>query len=355
MHKNIHNWLALLRTTGVGPIHFHQLLQNDPYLDTLPKIAKDTLSSCKQLIYQDLLWADQNDCHIMLFCDDDYPKLLRNIHAPPPILFIKGKRRLLDKPQIAIVGSRKASNIGVQTAFKFGKELSSENIVVTSGLASGIDAASHKGALSQGYTIAVVANGLDIVYPRSHLQLVEQIVNKGAVISEFPLGTRPLAGHFPRRNRIISGLSVGVIVIEAAINSGSLITVNHALEQGREVFAVPGSIYDKNVQGCHKLIKQGAQLVGSVAEVIEALGFSKAVLNLQKKTDALNYIEAQGHLDILQIKILDNISYETTSTDLIINRSGISPNVVNSALVNLELNGYITSVPGGYARLLMEI
>lgn len=146
MHKNIRNWLALLRTRGLGPVHFHKLLQNDPFLDNLPTIAKDTLSSCKQLIDQDLLWAAQNDCHIMLFCDDDYPKLLRNIHAPPPILFIRGKRRLLDKPQIAIVGSREASNIGVQTAFKFGKELSGHNIVVTSGLAAGIDAAGHKGA-----------------------------------------------------------------------------------------------------------------------------------------------------------------------------------------------------------------
>ena len=354
MQRKLINWLALLRTVNIGPIKFKNFLQTDPLLETLPQIAKDTLRNHRHLINQDLSWAEQNNCHIMLFCDNDYPKLLRTIHAPPPVLFIKGNRKLLDKPQIAMVGSRHASNIGEQTAFRFAAEFSSCNIVVTSGLATGIDAASHKGALSKGSTIAVLAHGLDLVYPKEHYKLANRIIENGAVISEFPIGTQPIAGNFPRRNRIISGLTLGVVVIEATVKSGSLITVNHALEQGREVFAVPGSIYDNNVKGCHQLIKQGAKLVENVYEVIEELGFTNATINLQNKSDKLNYIRSKETLDGLQTKVLDNVSYETTNTDIIINRSGLIPSTVNAVLVNLELNGYIVSVPGGYAKLLLE-
>jgi DNA processing protein len=194
-----------------------------------------------------------------------------------------------------------------------------------------------------------------LIYPREHYKLANKIIDNGALISEFPIGTQPIPGNFPRRNRIISGLALGVVVIEASIKSGSLITVNHALEQGREVFAVPGSIYNNNVKGCHQLIKQGAKLVENVSEVIEELGFTNATINLQNKSDKLNYIRPKENLDGLQTKILDSISYETTTTDLIINRSGLIPSTVNAVLVNLELNGYIVSVPGGYTRLLLEI
>jgi len=355
MQRNLINWLALLRTVDIGPIKFKNFLQTDPFLETLPQVARDTLHNSKHLIKQDLAWAEQNNCHVVLLCDNDYPKLLRTIHAPPPVLFIKGNRHLLDKPQIAIVGSRCASTVGEQTAFKFAAEFASYHIAVTSGLATGIDAASHKGALSKGATIAVLAHGLDLIYPREHYKLANKIIDNGALISEFPIGTQPIPGNFPRRNRIISGLALGVVVIEASIKSGSLITVNHALEQGREVFAVPGSIYNNNVKGCHQLIKQGAKLVENVSEVIEELGFTNATINLQNKSDKLNYIRPKENLDGLQTKILDSISYETTTTDLIINRSGLIPSTVNAVLVNLELNGYIVSVPGGYTRLLLEI
>lgn len=296
------------------------------------------------------------NCHIILFNDVYYPKLLKNIYAPPPVLFVQGDLNLLNKPQIAIVGSRKASYTGMQTAFNFGSSLAKNNIIVTSGLAKGIDTASHQGALSNGATIAVIANGLDIVYPKSNIHLVEQITQKGAIISEFPLGVLPLPGHFPRRNRVISGLSLGVIVVEASINSGSLITANHAVEQGKEVFAVPGSIYSSNSQGCHKLIQQGAQLVSKVEEVVEALGWSNAIM---KSTNMVNNLQSaqQGRpvLDDLQTRILSSISYETTSVDLIVARSSLLPNIVNSVLVELELNGYITTVSGGYTKLLMGI
>ena len=354
MQKNLINWLALLRTVDVGPIKFKHFLQSDPLLEKLPKIAQDTLYKSRHIIDRDVFWAEQDNCHIMLLCDSDYPPLLRAIHAPPPVLFVRGNRNILSKPQISIVGSRRASNVGEQTAFKFAAEFSRYNLVVTSGLATGIDAASHKGAISQGVTIAVLAHGLDLVYPKAHYNLASKIAKNGALISEFPLGVQPISSNFPRRNRIISGLALGVVVIEASVNSGSLITVNHALEQGREVFAVPGSIYDKNVKGCHQLIKQGAKLVENVSEIIEELGLISSTINLHNKTDKLDYIRPKENLDGLQTKILDNISYELTATDIIINRSGLSPSTVNSVLVNLELNGYIVSVPGGYAKLLLE-
>lgn len=354
MQKNLINWLALHRTSTIGPIKFKSFLQEDPFLDKLPIIAKSTLHNNKKLIDQDLLWAEQKNCHIMLFCDEDYPKLLRHIHDPPPVLFIKGNRKLLNGLQIAMVGGRKASKIGTQTAFKFASELAKLNIIITSGLALGIDAASHKGALSNGSTIAVLAHGLDLIYPKEHYNLAAVIADNGAIISEFPIGILPEPWFFPRRNRIISGLAVGVVVIEASLKSGSLITVNHALDQGREVFAVPGSIYDYNVKGCHKLIRQGAKLVENVSEIIDELGFITKAVNLQNKLDKLNYIKEKKSLDDLQTKILDSISYEATSMDAIISHSGFMPNIVNSAIVNLELNGYIISVPGGYAKLLLE-
>ncbi len=351
MQKNLINWLALLRTADVGPVKFKNFLQIDPFLDTLPPIAKNTLINSRCLINQDLLWAEQENCHIMLLSDDDYPQLLRNINSPPPVLFIKGDKSILNKPQIAMVGSRNASPLGIQTAFRFAKEFSKYNIVVTSGLAAGIDAASHKGALSNGDTIAVLAHGLDLIYPKENTPLADNIIKNGAVISEFPIGTPPKANNFPRRNRIISGLSLGVVVIEASIKSGSLITVDHALEQGREVFAVPGSIYDYNVRGCHHLIRQGARLVETVSEIIEELGFLNMAINLQNRSDKLNYIKVKEPLDSLQTKILNNVTYNATATDLIINRSGLAASIVNSVLVNLELGGYIVSVPGGYTKL----
>ena len=356
MLKNLFNWLALLRTPTIGPVKFKQYLSQDPLLERLPKIACDAISHSKDLIKQDLKWAEQPDCHIMLLSDNDYPKLLREISSAPPILFIKGNKELLSKAQVAMVGSRGASNIGKQTASRFAAELSRLNFVVTSGLALGIDTASHQGALSVGKntTIAVLGQGLNMIYPKQNCKLADSIVfNSGALVSEFPTGVMPLAINFPRRNRIISGLSLGVVVIEASINSGSLITVNYALEQGKEIFAVPGSIYDQNVQGCHKLIKQGAKLVENVAEIVEDLGFINNRVSMQHNNAHLvNNVAVSSDLNMAQQKILDSVTYATTAVDIIINRSGLTPSVVTATLVNLEFSGYITAVSGGYARLL---
>lgn len=350
--------MALLRTPGIGPAKFKHYLQIDPLLKNLPDIAKHTEQHSQNLIARDLSWSQQKNCHIMLLSDDDYPRLLRMTSSPPPVIFIRGERAALNRLQVAIVGSRMSSRIGEQTAFKFASDLSHLNIVTTSGLALGIDAASHRGALSieNGITIAVLGHGLDMVYPQKHYKLADSIVaSGGAVISEFPLGIAPQANNFPRRNRVISGLSLGVVVIEASFKSGSLITADYALEQGREVFAVPGSIYDQNAQGCHKLIRQGAKLVENVAEIVEDLGFVNMKVNFQNTMqhammEDLNINKL--NLDDVQIKILNSVSYETTATDLIIEICGLSPSMVSAALVNLELSGYITSVPGGYVRCL---
>lgn len=352
MQNNLINWLALQRTNNIGPIKFQNYLKSDPYLHNLPDIAKSTLNEHRKSIYAHLDWASRENCHIVLFCDEDYPNILKNIPDPPPVLFIKGNKELLNRPQLAIVGSRNASKLGIEIAYKFAQELVKFKLVITSGLALGIDASSHKGAMQSGKesTIAVLGNGLDVIYPKKHLWLTEQIIyNGGALISEFPLGTQPLPINFPRRNRIISGLSLGILVIEASINSGSLITADYAIEQGREVFVIPGSIYDQNVKGCHKLIKQGATLVEGVEDIVGDLGFTKCHNKLEYVAKDFNRINC---LDDLQKKILTSISYETTATDTIIDRTGLMANIVNSGLVSLELLGHITSVPGGYIRLI---
>jgi DNA processing protein len=358
MQKNLFNWLALLRTDNIGPVKFKQYLIEDPVLSSLPEIANKTVNKYKHLIEQDLAWASKDNCSIMLLSDHDYPEKLRKIHAAPPVLFIKGNKHLLSKPQIAIVGSRNASYMGQKTAFTFASHLANLGLTITSGLAMGIDTSGHRGALSvdNGSTIAILGQGIDSIYPKQNTQLADRIISKGgAIISELPTGVMPLAANFPRRNRIISGLSLGVVVIEASIKSGSLITAKYALEQNREVFAVPGSIYDQNVRGCHRMIQQGAKLVENVEEIVQDLGFRTNTLS-KHQDDSLveegNKINNLCNLDKLQEKILTSIAYSLTSVDFIINNSGLDAGFVAAELVNLEFSGYITALPGGYARLL---
>ena len=224
------------------------------------------------IIDNDLAWLSQNNNYAITFNEANYPYQLKEIADPPPILFVRGNPDLLAAPQIAIVGSRNPSASGEETAFNFAKTLSQHGFTITSGLALGIDAASHRGALSaKGYTIAVAGTGLDRVYPARHKDLATEIVNTGAIISEFPPGTTAKANHFPRRNRIISGLCQGLLVVEAAKQSGSLITARMALEQNREVFAIPGSIHNPLARGCNALIRQGAKLVETTQDILEEL------------------------------------------------------------------------------------
>lgn len=297
-----------------------------------------------------LRWAEQPEHFILTWQDEDYSKLLKEISSVPFILFGKGDVNILNEKQIAMVGSRHPTPTGVETAFHFAKLLAENNIVITSGLAYGIDAASHRGALAgKGNTIAVMGTGLNHVYPARHSQLAEQILQTGGtLLSEFSPKTAPKPEYFPRRNRIISGLSLGTLVIEAALQSGSLITAKYALEQGREVFAIPGSIHNPMSRGCHALIKQGAKLVETLDDILEEFG-------LLSSTDAQktfqNHENQLKSLDKSQIKLVECLGFETTPIDVLMERSGLSIETITSQLMMLELQGFVKAANGGYIRI----
>ncbi|WP_425515795.1 DNA-processing protein DprA [Methylogaea oryzae] len=296
----------------------------------------------------DLDWLANNDCRVLTLHDDLYPALLKQIHDPPPLLYVRGDPALLSLPQLAVVGSRNPSPPGERTAADFAAALSRTGLGITSGMALGIDAASHRGALScGGVTIAVVGTGLDRVYPARHRQLAHDIARQGALVSELPPGTPVLPSHFPRRNRIISGLSLGVLVVEAAAQSGSLITARQALEQGREVYAIPGSIHNPLAKGCNALIRQGAKLVETVADILEELGGFVAPDLAAPAQDGETLQPAEDHLGLLKF-----VAYEPTSVDTLVALSGETPEAVASTLLMLELSGHIASAAGGsYYRL----
>jgi len=297
-------------------------------------------------------------CDIVCFDDEEYPHLLKQIYDPPFVLFTKGNKQLLSEIQIAVVGSRGASPMGRENAFSFSHDLAIKGVVITSGLALGIDAQAHKGALAaQGKTIAVVATGLDRVYPSRHKQLAHDIVNNnGLMVSEFVPGTVPKAGFFPKRNRIISGMSTGVLVVEATIKSGSLITARCAIEQNRDVFAIPSSINNPQGKGCHWLIKQGAKLVDECNDILEELNLpikSGLHLSLNSKKDTVdqNVKDKKNHQQgLFNDSLLDSVGYEVTPIDAVVLRSKLPIDVVLTQLTILELKGLVSAVPGGYLR-----
>jgi len=304
-----------------------------------------------------ILTAKANS-HLIGFDDVNYPLLLKQIYDPPLVLFVRGSCEILNHQQLAVVGSRNVSVQGRETAYEFSANLAKDGIVITSGLALGVDAVAHKGAISGGnVTIAVIATGIDKVYPSRHKQLAKDIVQLGgAIVSEFLPGTEPKAGHFPKRNRIISGLSSGVLVIEAAIKSGSLITARCALEQNRDVFALPGYIYNPQVKGCHWLIKQGAKLVDDVADILEEMNSSPINgLNLSRKNninkDKENEVEKNSTQGLFNDSLLDSVGYEITPVDTVVSRSKLPTDVVLTRLTMLELKGMVSAVPGGYLKL----
>ncbi len=299
--------------------------------------------------------ADSSLCQSKVIAYDDprYPELLKEIYDPPLVLFTRGNVDLLSLPKIALVGSRNATFAGREVAHKFAGELTTQ-FVVTSGLALGVDAQAHLGALSQeGYTIAVVATGLDITYPARHKKLQKDIIeNNGLIVSEFAPGIAPKAGHFPKRNRLISGLSLGVLVVEASLKSGSLITARCALEQGREVFAVPSSIYNMQAKGCHWLIKQGAKLVEDIADIVEEFeDLSIDSLNLNRNKEKENSSEKITQQDLCNDPMLASVGYEITPVDIVVSRSKLPIDVVLTRLTVLELKGFVSAVPGGYLKI----
>ena len=296
---------------------------------------------------KDLEWLEGENNHVVTFDDDIYPLMLREEVSAPPVLYVCGDVALLNQRQIAMVGSRNASAYGKQVAHDFAADFSHNQIVVTSGMALGIDAASHKGALtSEAGTIAVTATGLDRVYPARHKSLAHQIAENGALVSEFPLGTPPRTENFPRRNRIISGMAAATLVVEAAIKSGSLITARYAMEQGREVFAIPGSINNPLSKGCHELIKNGAKLVETAEDIISEIG------SLFSVTDKKSIKKPELNLDQEYNDLLECIGYEPTSVDLLVEKTGLTPDAICSMLLILEMEGHVESGAGGiYNRI----
>ncbi|HEY5138585.1 MAG TPA: DNA-processing protein DprA, partial [Methylococcales bacterium] len=299
------------------------------------------------MIDYDLSWLEQQNNGVITFNDTNYPSQLKEIADPPPVLFVRGNPDLLSLPQIAIVGSRNPSALGEETAFNFAKTLSLYGFVITSGLALGIDGASHRGALNaKGYTVAVAGTGLDRVYPARHKELATEIVNTGVMISEFPPGTTAKANHFPRRNRIISGLCQGLLVVEAARQSGSLITARMALEQNREVFAVPGSIHNPLARGCNALIREGAKLVETTQDILEELN------QFYQQDEKLLPFTMQSTLDLEQQTLLNRVMFSPTSIDHLVENTGESVEVISSMLLILELQGYLEATAGGcYVRV----
>lgn len=287
---------------------------------------------------------------IVLISSSDYPALLREIDTPPALLFVKGNTDILNLPQIAIVGSRHHSATGQQNARAFAHHLANSGFVITSGLALGIDGAAHQGALETGHTIAVLGTGVDVIYPRRHQALYTEIIAKGGlIVSEFPPGTPARAGNFPQRNRVISGLSLGVLVVEAALKSGSLITARLAMEQGREVFTIPGSIHNPSAKGCHQLIRQGATLVETADDIITELGGLLAY----KAQEAAQLVapNSTNALDETAIRILDQLGFDPINLDTLIARTQLAPAVLSGLLIQLELEGWVEHRVGMYNRL----
>lgn len=349
--------LAFVRIPGMGPVKIKELINTYGDLSQVPNVSLDWEGVAK-----DLKWVEQEDCYILSQDDARYPALLKEIHGAPVVLFVRGNVKLLSRPQIAIVGSRNPTHTGREIAVQFAKYFAETGFTVTSGLAVGIDAAAHTGSLmGVGSTVAVLAHGLHTIYPASHRSLAQTIADKGALVSEFPIGTPPLQSHFPRRNRIISGLTIGTLVVEAAKQSGSLITARLALEQGREVFAIPGCIHNPLAKGCHELIRQGAKLVETAQDVIEELGallkyVTHTADSRERQMDMDMEVEKQRFaLTIEQRKVLELVGYECTTVDTLIVRTGLTSRLVSSMLLDLELQGYLASVPGGYARVLTNI
>ncbi len=313
-----------------------------PAIEALHNPAADGIAA-------DERWLAGPGRQLVTWGSPSYPALLASIADAPLVLFVEGDPSTLSLPQLAVVGSRNPTQIGRDTAAQFARHLAAAGLAITSGLALGIDAAAHRGALAAGgRTIAVLGCGLDRIYPRENTALAREIAACGALVSDLPTGTPPLKQHFPRRNRLISGLSVGTLVVEAAMQSGSLITARLAAEQGREVFAIPGSIHSPLSRGCHRLIRQGAKLVETAGDIFAELGALLAGLRLASRAEEPDPQEDSGHaLDKDYEILLDALGFESAAVDTLVARTGFEAGAVASMLLVLELEGRIAQQPGG--------
>jgi DNA processing protein len=299
------------------------------------------------LLETTLAWLRVPGHELTAWDDTDYPSALLAIADPPPVFYYTGRRELLDRPAIAIVGSRNATPQGLEHAEAFAAALSAAGLTIVSGLASGIDAAAHRGGLTAvGSSVAVVGTGLDRVYPASNRDLAQRLERDGGVISEFAMGTPPLPENFPRRNRVISGLSRGVLVVEATLNSGSLITAKLAAEQGREVLAIPGSIHSPFSKGTHRLIRDGAKLVETAQDVLEELGVGGVHAAPEVSTRISETSKAPA-LEGPSAKVLAALGHDPAGIDVLARRTGLAPEAIAVALVELEVAGRVQALPGG--------
>lgn len=370
LQTELASWLAVHRARGIGASTFLKLLTIFGHPRKILDASRSKLSECSlkadsidslqstnwSQIEKDFQWLAENQASVITIADEEYPPLLKEISDPPPLLFILGDKSLLATEQLAIVGSRTPTPMGERTAEEFATSLAAVGWTITSGLALGIDSACHRGALmaEKGHTIAVTGTGIDRVYPARNRDLAHDIAQNGAIISEFPLGTAPVPGNFPRRNRIISGMSRGVLVVEAALRSGSLITAKQALEQGREVFALPGSIHNPLSRGCHSLIRQGAKLVETAEHIYEELVEILPHRPQNSVNSSNNSAETTHELDDEYQTVLKHVGFEATAVDNVVEQSGLTADAVCSMLLVLELQGYIVSTHGGHYCKISE-
>ncbi len=345
-------WLKLSLVPGLGNESLRRLLHTFGSPDAILQVPSSELSryvkpSVARAIAEGIedsaldsvaAWLDDPHNHIVTLGDAGFPQSLLNIADPPLLLYVKGRIDLLNVRSLAVVGSRSASTQGLRNAEEFAKTAADRGLCVISGMAHGIDAGAHRGGLQgRASSVAVVGTGLDKVYPAANRELAHQLAREGAIVSEFPLGTPPLAANFPRRNRIISGLSAGCLVVEASLQSGSLITARMALEQGREVFAIPGSIHAPQSKGCHQLIKQGAKLVESAQDVLEELGISSPS-SVQKAE--------------IEHPLFVHLGFDPVDIESLAIRCSLTIGELSAILLQLELEGAVASLPGGlYQRI----
>jgi DNA processing protein len=364
--ESIAGWLRLEQTAGVGPGTARKLLaafglpENifSASFSALQKVVSKPVAVALTapiddrtlaLIEQTIRWVEQLGNYVLTLADIDYPKTLLDIADPPLLLYAKGRPDLLQRPSVAVVGSRNATAQGIINAEKFSEALSQAGLTIVSGMALGIDAAAHRGGLSGalssgGSTIAVIGTGADIVYPARNRALAHQIAETGCIVTEYPLGMPAIAANFPRRNRIISGLARGVLVIEAAAQSGSLITARIAAEQGREVFAIPGSIHSPLSKGCHQLIKQGAKLVEAAQDILEELAYynnTKSVIVAAKE---------QAARDPAEDTLLTAMGFDPVDANKLAARCGLDAATLSAQLLTMELAGLVEMLPGGAFR-----
>ena len=361
--ESLAEWLRLTLIPGIGGERQRKLLDAFGLPELIFSVGRSALRSVVGERAADLLldtdnkasvaaamaWSEGPDQHIVTLADSEYPRALLEIADPPTVLYVRGRVELLNRPVLSIVGSRNPTPQGIQNAESFAAALAGAGLAIASGLALGIDAAAHRGALAaKGDTIAFVGTGIDRVYPARNRELALEIGAKGCIVSDFPLGTPVMAANFPRRNRLISGVARGVLVVEAAVESGSLITARLAGEQGREVFAIPGSIHSPQARGCHKLIKQGAKLVETAEDVLEELRWSEplAVRSVGQDRENRPVLESPPLLSL--------IGFDPCSVDELAARSAMSADLLSIELLHLELEGRIGRLPGGLFQRLPE-